>query len=239
MAVLELYGKCKELGYCDCGGFLGCVDVEGPGNHAPALVDCTVCDKSHAPNHPHIANIEGDVPIEEAEPLVGKSSPVIYVPPPDEQLPEWLRDKQATEATEDTAKGRRGGRHDEPKCEVCGKIKRSNHNCKGKPEPDASNGTGCEDCKRAGELCVRHGGVWSEYETAKGQLDKTSGDERIARELPKPVPVVVPKAEAPAMDPELRAMAAIVEAFKDLGQPEVKRVLDYVSSRFGGGGDAS
>jgi hypothetical protein len=26
MAVLELYGKCKELGYCDCGGFLGCVD---------------------------------------------------------------------------------------------------------------------------------------------------------------------------------------------------------------------
>lgn len=28
MSVVELYGKCKELGYCDCGGFLGCIDDE-------------------------------------------------------------------------------------------------------------------------------------------------------------------------------------------------------------------
>jgi hypothetical protein len=30
MAVLELYGKCKELGYCDCKGFFGCVDPRPP-----------------------------------------------------------------------------------------------------------------------------------------------------------------------------------------------------------------
>jgi hypothetical protein len=30
MAVLELYGKCKELGYCDCGGFRGCHDPKPP-----------------------------------------------------------------------------------------------------------------------------------------------------------------------------------------------------------------
>jgi hypothetical protein len=30
MAVLELYGKCKELGYCDCGGFWGCHDPKPP-----------------------------------------------------------------------------------------------------------------------------------------------------------------------------------------------------------------
>src|SRR5215212_7822289 len=30
MAVLELYGKCKQLGYCDCGGFWGCHDPNPP-----------------------------------------------------------------------------------------------------------------------------------------------------------------------------------------------------------------
>ena len=30
MAVLELYGKCKELGYCGCRGFFGCVDPKPP-----------------------------------------------------------------------------------------------------------------------------------------------------------------------------------------------------------------
>ena len=28
------------------------------------MVDCQVCDRSHAPSHPHIANIEGDGPID-------------------------------------------------------------------------------------------------------------------------------------------------------------------------------
>jgi hypothetical protein len=30
MPALELYGKCKEFGYCDCGGFFGCVDEDSP-----------------------------------------------------------------------------------------------------------------------------------------------------------------------------------------------------------------
>ena len=28
MVPVELYGKCRELGYCDCKGFFGCVDDE-------------------------------------------------------------------------------------------------------------------------------------------------------------------------------------------------------------------
>jgi hypothetical protein len=30
MAVLELYGRCREEGYCICGGRNGCIDDEGP-----------------------------------------------------------------------------------------------------------------------------------------------------------------------------------------------------------------
>jgi hypothetical protein len=54
--------KIKELGYCDCGGFLGCVDEESPAGPKRELVECEVCDRSHMHDHPHIVNIEGDVP---------------------------------------------------------------------------------------------------------------------------------------------------------------------------------
>jgi hypothetical protein len=122
MAVLELYGKCKELGYCDCEGFFGCNDPDRIGGRPSpseldsarkavkaeaigeghrkydagepmlALVECEVCDRSHAPNHPHITNIEGDTPLDDYEPVERKADPIISVPP-DDQLPEWLRDK--------------------------------------------------------------------------------------------------------------------------------------------------
>jgi hypothetical protein len=71
------------------------------------------------------------------------------------------------------------------------------------------------------------------YDNAKGQPEKrrTNG---IALELPKPVSVVMPKPAEPAPDRELVAMGAIVEAVRALGQPEIKRILDYVAARFGG-----
>jgi hypothetical protein len=28
--MVELYGKCRKLGYCDCKGFFGCVDPNPP-----------------------------------------------------------------------------------------------------------------------------------------------------------------------------------------------------------------
>jgi hypothetical protein len=301
MAVLELYGKCKELGYCDCSGFFGCVDPRPPApkpvienelatamkaeqevsyyhNHdyrreleaidqsQGALVECEVCDRSHLPNHPHISNIEGDTPFDDDEPVQRKADPIISLPPPDDQLPEWLRDRPAEEVTEDDkprqicqvcgnpwaprhacigkeAPGARAfnGRvsKSQSKCDACGKIKRSNHDCKAQPKADAAKvALGCDNCKRAGELCVRHGGVWLSYDTAKGQPEKAA-DERIALELPKPVSVVMPKPAEPAPDRELVAMGAIVEAVRALGQPEIKRILDYVAARFGGGDDAS
>ena len=40
MAVLELYGKCKGLGYCDCGGFFGCNDPDHIGGRlSPSELD--------------------------------------------------------------------------------------------------------------------------------------------------------------------------------------------------------
>jgi hypothetical protein len=77
---------------------------------------------------------------------------------------------------------------------VCGKIKRSNHNCKGQPRADAVKiAEACEDCKSAGELCVRHGGLWSSYDSAKGQPEKAPADERVAKTLPAPVSVAEPE----------------------------------------------
>src|SRR5215217_6803894 len=248
MAVLELYGKCKELGSCDCEGFFGCHDPKPPApkpvienelanamkaerevsdysNHnyrreleaieqSEGLVECEVCHRSHLSSHPHITNIEGDVPIDDAEPVQRKSSPVISLPPPDDQLPGWLREKQAGEAGQpgdlDQAEqlcklcGKPWApRHDcNPaettvskkrvtpyhmrqiaKGDICGKKKQSNHKCKGRPDAEAVRAAGgCEDCERAGELCVRHGGVWSDYDIAKVETRPT--DDRVAKTLP-------------------------------------------------------
>jgi hypothetical protein len=221
MAVLELYGKCKELGYCDCEGFFGCVDPRPPApkpvienelkaameaerqtsNYANsnyrhelnaieqsegALVECEVCDRSHAPSHPHIANIDGDIPIDD-EPGEDRPGPVEPVVPHGRTiparagLPDWLKDKPDED----------DGTRDRKLCEVCGKIKRGNHNCKGQPKADAVEvAEGCEDCKSADELCVRHGGLWSSYDSAKGQPENTLPAERVAKTLPAPVSVM-------------------------------------------------
>jgi hypothetical protein len=249
MAVLELYGKCKQLGYCDCGGFLGCVDLDGPGNHAPAdrksaLVECEVCDRSHAPSHPHITTIEGDTLIDDAEPVQRKPAPVIHIPPPDDQLPDWLQEKEPFKQTT---------------CELCGKIKRSNHVCKGQPDNiQAVKAEPCADCARTGELCVRHGGVWKDYDTP-----------RVAKTLPAPVSVTQSETHncrkghprtpentyirsdgrreckeckrhyqttgRPALtteaDPELAAIGTILKAVEGLGSNQLKRVMSYVAAR--------
>jgi hypothetical protein len=270
----------QELGYCDCKGFFGCVDPRPPApkpvienelrnamqaerevsdykNHnlknELALVECQVCDRSHAPGHPHIANIDGDTPIDD-EPGEDRPGPVEPVVPRGRTiparagLPDWLKDKP------------------EAKCDVCGKIKRSNHNCKGQPKAYVARIAGmCEDCKSAGELCVLHGGVWSSYDTAKGQVD-----ERVAESLPAPVSVmqsekthmcrnghprtpeniyirsdgrseckeckrVYKKNWTPVLpaeaDRELAAIGAILRAVEGLGSNQLKRVMSYVAAR--------
>jgi hypothetical protein len=131
MAVLELHGKCKELGYCDCGGFWGCANPPAPKpvienelqnamkaelqttvytNHnyrreleaiersEDGLVECEVCDRSHLPNHQHIANIEGGIPVD--DPNLDDAA-ATSAPEPRRDLPDWLRDKPAAEVTED------------------------------------------------------------------------------------------------------------------------------------------
>jgi len=282
MAVLELYGKCKQLGYCDCGGFFGCVDPNSPlphtddpvelrnameaerqtsnyTNHNLArLIDCTVCDRSHTVDHPHIANIDGDIPID--EPAEEPPKPTSVIPPPAE-LPDWLKDKPGSHMIRPAARQSDA----EAKCEDCGKIKRSNHKCKGQPKAETAKvAERCEDCKRAGELCVRHGGVWSDYDTPKGR------DERVAKTLPAPVSVMQsettgtcrnghPKTPEnayirsdgrreckqckkdykntarPALpveaDRELAAIGTVLRAVEGLGSNQLKRVMSYVAAR--------
>jgi hypothetical protein len=291
MAVLELYGKCKELGYCDCKGFFGCVDPKPPApkpvienelrnameaerqasdykNHNLArLIVCTVCDRSHTVDHPHIAKIDGDIPIDD-EPGDDRPGPVGPVVsrgrtiPARAGLPDWLKDKP----------GEDDGTRERKLCEVCGKIKRSNHNCKGQPRADVVKiAEACEDCKSAGELCVRHGGLWSSYDSAKGQPAKAPADVRVAKTLPEPVSVTQPemtdtcrnghprtpentytrsdgrseckeckriyhknnfRPAVPAdVDPEIAAMAAIVEAVNGLDRGQLERVMTYIRAR--------
>jgi hypothetical protein len=314
MAVLELYGKCKELGYCDCGGFLGCNDPDHVGGRLSpseldaartaakaeamgeghrkydaneplvAMVECEVCDRSHAPNHPHIANIDGDVPIDDSE-LDDALEPQPTTST--RELPDWLKDKPGSHAIRpaaDTAPnkptcgvcgelwasrhvckgaeqpgtsafdppiGAPGSRRTQNLCEVCGKVKRSNHNCKGAQPAEKP----CVYCVRAGEPCVRHGGERSSVRASKrynerqkavdssepSQLDSqkigfygTQPDERVAQELPKPMPMTQRvQSEAQELDRELSAIGTILASVDGLSVTEVKRVLAYVADRKG------
>ena len=60
------------------------------------MVECEVCDRSHVPNHPHIANIEGDVPIDDADPHSDLQKPA---PVTSRELPDWLKDKPGEAVT--------------------------------------------------------------------------------------------------------------------------------------------
>lgn len=175
------------------------------------LVECEVCDHSHLPNHPHITNIEGDIPIDDPHPDDGAAA---SAPAPPRELPDWLRDKPAAGVKEEDkprqicqvcgnpwaprhtciSKEAPGARafnapisKSQTRCDTCGKIKRSNHGCKAQPGTPLCGADTvevaerCEARKRAGEFCLRHGGVWSDYDTPKG------GDERLAKTLPAPV----------------------------------------------------
>jgi hypothetical protein len=75
------------------------------------------------------------------------------------------------------------------KCDACGKVKRSNHACKGEKQgdPPVRAAKPCEHCEASGELCARHGGRWADYETPRGS------DERVAQQLPVPVSVMQPE----------------------------------------------
>lgn len=232
-----------------------------------SLVDCEVCDRSHAPNHPHITNIDGDEPIDYEEPEQRKPDAVIALPPSQDELPDWLRDKpgsrairpsSSTDAVDPsklcqlcgkpwapkhacTGAPDPGTDFDRPgevspreryehglptmrqraKCEVCGKVKRSNHNCKGKPtviqlpassEPAQGEAATppCPRCEVLGRLCIRHGGMYDEYDTPKPE-----------RQTPKPT-----------VDPEVAAMGDIVEVMEKLSQRQRERVMAYIKSRF-------
>jgi hypothetical protein len=270
MSVVELYGKCKQLGYCDCRGFFGCLDSEpvaqkpdskelkaASRHHEPVvnekdvasyaesipewdktppgtLVECEVCDRSHRADHPHIANIEGDTPLDVEETAPAKSLPSIdsgKKPLGRAELPDWLKDHASVSAGYATK--RRG-----ETCGACGKIRRSNHNCKGTPEATSAPKTEdrCEHCTADG-LCVRHGGRWANYDipraepAAPGIGVQAAG--RVAIELPTSVDVSLRPAPIASLDPELAAMAAILKALDGLAADQVSRVWAYIQDRKG------
>lgn len=254
MAVLELYGKCKELGYCDCDGFFGCFDPQPPlpkplienelANAMQAdretstyvnsnyrqelevieksetkLVECDVCDKSHLHDHPHIANIEGYVPIDDTYALSEVRNQREATRDVDRVLPDWLQEKPESEPSKGYATKRRA-----PLCEQCGIVKRSNHKCKGAPKPADAD---CRACRTIGRFCAVHGGRWDDYDTPK------LADVRVATALPEPVSVGLPALDAPTpeVDPELAAIGEILKAVDGLNKKQLKRVMSYVDDR--------
>lgn len=218
MAILELYGKCKELGYCDCRGFFGCNDEEGSrlkpadpskphrinadpmaseqltekyaammtdDGSGSVLIKCEVCDRSHHETHPHIANIDGDVPIDDADaPEVDET---VEAP---RSLPSRLQDKpDEVSGQSKTAKSRQST------CPASGRIVRSNHRCK------ATNPTRTH-----------------------------AADPRVASELPLPISVIQ---VTPQPDAELAALGAILRALEGLHDERGARILTYVLARTG------
>jgi hypothetical protein len=229
-------------------------------NPPGTLIECGVCDKSHLFDHPHIANIEGDIPIDDGpdEPVV----PTAMETTAPTELPDWLRDKPVQVQTTR---------------EDCGLIKRSNHKCKGAAAVEKP----CTYCARAGEPCVRHGGERSSVRTAKRFQDRQEAaeplpevkvDERVAEALPAPVSVAEPEMTGtcrnghprtpeniynrsdgrieckeckrqyknnfrPALpaeaDRELAAIGTILAAVDGLAPDEVKRAFAYVADRKG------
>jgi hypothetical protein len=244
MAVLELYGKCKELGYCDCGGFFGCVDPNPPApkpvienelrnamkaerettdysNHnyrrelnvieegeSAALVECEVCDRSHAPTHPHIANIEGDQLVEDEADNEERRSQAPAPVAIDRELPSWLKDdahsKVVSSAVGSDVRPDSLGRK-QTRCDVCGLIERRNHRCRIVIKPEQSS--------------------------------QAAPDPRVADRLPEPVKIVQPSTPALEPDRELAAIQGVLDALKGLSTEQVRRVLAYVSDRKGINGD--
>jgi hypothetical protein len=99
------------------------------------MVDCEICDRSHAPSHPHIANIEGDDPIDDApapgpsKEISSGSRPVARAP-----LPDWLKDKPGSQAIRPTT-GTADQVDPTKLCQVCGEPWAPKHACKGAESP--------------------------------------------------------------------------------------------------------
>ena len=174
-----------------------------------ALVECEVCDRSHAPSHPHIANIDGDVPIDDSD-LGDAPQPA----PIARELPDWLKDKPGSQMIRPAAEPSANN----PTCGVCGEPWASRHVCKGAEPPGMSafnppivkahdprraetscvvcgkikrsnhvcKGAPpaekpCVYCERAGEPCVRHGGERSSVRTAKRFQTRQEADQSPAQ----------------------------------------------------------
>lgn len=125
------------------------------------MVECEVCDRSHVPNHPHIANIEGDIPIDDADPHSDLQKPA---PVTSRELPDWLKDKPGSKAIRPAAGVSSA---DDKVCQVCGKLWAPRHACKGaeqagtgfnRPVATLRQQTRCDTCgkvKRSNPACKK------------------------------------------------------------------------------------
>lgn len=111
-------------------------------------------------------------------------------------MPVWLQGKPKDRRSYAT-------KRNAPKCEVCGVIKRSNHNCKGAAQPTR---------------------IQIDERVATELPKPSTIVQSAAPELPQP---------AEPLDPELAAIGAILIALEGFDESTGRRVLWYVAARLG------
>jgi hypothetical protein len=213
------------------------------------MVDCEICDKSHLPDHPHIANIDGDIPIDD-DPLVQAS--MDRRPIGRAELPDWLKDKPGAQMIRPATPAV----DPQELCQVCGEPWAPKHDCKlakaGEPafngpmsppnSPDkqreyvtSRKADRCDDCgliKRSNHRCKGAAVNRHDELIIKGPQKLVEINQPVQEESPR-----APDEPSSPLDQELAAIGTMVKALEGMKSSQVRRILAYIADRTGAEGD--